>query len=220
MRLAENRVSVALPRGDEAEEEASGGDDESDASGRRRYRHRRRRRGGERGSIPIPTTPRVDAAAGKNKGGTRNGSRHRLVAVSLDLSLSAPPTRVFTRPSQGARRSFVDGARQRARAVDAALARRGAWTSRTRAAGEGADAGPRRRGREARAQWFEKFHWFVTPGSASSSPRGPPRRRTRSCSSTWARTTRTCTPTSGGATDSQGADDVLCEGEQGVRGEV
>ena len=112
----------------------------------------RRRRGGNAIPIPIPiptTRERRRRGGEKNEGGTRNGSRHRLVAVSLDLSLSAHANARFHHDRRKALEAKLRKT-ERANAhgaVDAALARRGALPRGRGAAGEGADAGPRRRGR-------------------------------------------------------------------------
>ena len=169
MRLAENRVSVALPRGDEAEEETSGGDDESDASGGGDddTATAAAAAGGERDSdSDSDDSSRRRRGGKKNKGGTRNGSRHRLVAVSLDLSLSAHANARFHHDRRKALEAKLRKT-ERANAhgaVDAALARRGALDladaeRRGKVPTRVPDAGDVRRAPE----WFEKFHWFVTP---------------------------------------------------------
>ena len=169
MRLAENRVSVALPRGDEAEEETSGGDDESDASGGGDddTATAAAAAGGERVSdSDSDDASRRRRGGKKNKGGTRNGSRHRLVAVSLDLSLSAHANARFHHDRRKALEAKLRKT-ERANAhgaVDAALARRGALDladaeRRGKVPTRVPDAGDVRRAPE----WFEKFHWFVTP---------------------------------------------------------
>ena len=178
MRLAENRVSVALPRaGEEAEEETSGGDDESDASesgggdDESAAAAPAAAAGGERDSDSDSDSDSDDSSrrrrgGKKNKGGKRNGSRRRLVAVSLDLSLSAHANARFHHDRRKALEAKLRKT-ERANAhgaVDAALARRGALDladaeRRGKVPTRVPDAGDVRRAPE----WFEKFHWFVTP---------------------------------------------------------